>query len=276
MHWEPSPNENSILKISLITVVRNRVKTIGDTIDSVRIQNFDGLEYIVIDAVSDDGTSDVVAENSDLIQHCIREKDNGVYDALNKGIKIATGDVIGVLHADDCFASPDVLQKVASKFEDDRTDFVYGDLVYVSQDLEKVVRYWKSGLFSPSKLRYGWMPPHPTCYIRKSCFENFGAYRDDLTIAADYELLVRMLTKEELRVDYLPEILVKMRVGGLSNSSLKHRQLANYEDSMAWKINGYRVPFGLRFTKPLRKLGQFLTKPPNELFQHKRNDQPTQ
>ena len=248
--------------ISIITVVRNRVDTIGATIDSVRRQEFEDIEYIVVDAVSDDGTSTVIDANIDLVSHRICESDNGVYDAINKGISVATGDVIGVMHADDCFAHSKVLRNIAKLFDSDNPDFVYGDLVYVNQDLDRVLRYWKSGTFSKSKLRFGWMPPHPTCYIRKECFSTFGRYRDDLKIAADYELLVRMLSNEDLKVSYLPEIMVKMRVGGLSNSSLRHRQLANYEDTLAWKMNGHRVPFGLRFTKPLRKLNQFLRKPP--------------
>ena len=169
---------------------------------------------------------------------------------------------MGFLHADDFFASDSVIQSVVGQFDGSECDGVYGDLLYVSaEDPRKVIRYWRAGHFSQETLRWGWMPPHPTVYLRRDSYRMLGGFRTDLQIAADYEILVRMFAKHRLKMRYLEEILVKMRVGGKSNASLRNRMLANREDRRAWEINGMRPPTGLRFTKPLRKLSQYWRRP---------------
>lgn len=243
----------------MITAVSNCAATIGDAIDSVLRQQDVELEYIIIDGKSTDGTSDVVARYGDLITRSICEPDAGIYDALNKGIAAATGDVIGFLHADDWFADDGVLRRVSQGLADDSVEGVYGDLDYVEAGFSgRVRRRWVSGDYAVSKFRRGWMPPHPTVYLRRRCYERFGCFNDHMTTAADYELLVRMMVKYRISMRYLPGVMVKMRLGGASNTSLRNRLSANSDDRSAWLCNGLRPPWGLRLTKPLRKLPQFL------------------
>lgn len=247
-----------MIKISVITAVYNRANTIGDSIDSVLAQQGVELEYIVVDGKSTDGTSDVITRYGDCITRSICEADAGIYDALNKGIAAATGDVIGFLHADDWFAHNGVLGHVSKCLADDSVDGVYGDLDYVdASSPARVRRRWVSGDYAISKFRRGWMPPHPTVYLRRRCYERFGDFNDHMNTAADYELLVRMMVKHEISMRYLPGVMVKMRTGGASNASFRNRMSANSDDRMAWINNGLRPPWGLRLTKPLRKLPQF-------------------
>ncbi|EMI54906.1 glycosyltransferase family 2 protein [Rhodopirellula sallentina] len=251
------------MRISLITAVFNRATTIGATIESVSLQDVDGfdLEYIVVDGMSDDGTDTVVMEHARVVTKSIRESDSGIYDALNKGIAAASGDVIGFIHADDWLADPQTLARVADAMSDPDVDGVYGDLVYVDgQTPDKVHRYWRSGEYDVRKFRTGWMPPHPTVYFRRSLYERFGAFDCSIQTAADYELLVRMMVRHGARMKYIPHVMVKMRTGGASNASLKNRMQANADDRAAWVANGLKPPVGLRLTKPLRKLPQFLFK----------------
>jgi glycosyltransferase len=215
----------------------------------------------VIDGLSDDGTANVIEQYADRIDHYRREKDRGIYDALNKGIRLATGDIVGVLHADDFFAHQEVLSRVVQAFEEhSRVMGTYGDLIYVdSHDTARLVRTWRSGDYQLDRFRWGWMPPHPTVYLRRECYERFGVFRDEFHQAADYELLLRMMFVHRIQVHYIPETLVCMRVGGKSNATLSNRIRANREDAKAWIVNGIRPPVGLRFLKPFRKLRQFLT-----------------
>lgn len=252
------------MKISLVTAVYNRRGTVGAAIDSVRHQTYSDVQYITVDGMSDDGTEHEIQKNASAISLSIREPDTGIYDALNKGLKAATGEVVGFLHADDFLASGDVVQRIADEFQDDDVDAVYGDLVYVSaQHPEKAVRYWKSGEYQKNRFRRGWMPPHPTVYVRREIYEKYGMYRTDIGSQADYECLLRLMFRHSIRVAYIPEVLVRMRQGGASNVSLKNRLLANAGDREAWKVNGLRPPFGLRFTKPLSKIPQYFRKPPD-------------
>ena len=252
------------IKISIITAVYNRRRTVSAAIESVLQQDYDSIEYIVVDGMSDDGTDEVIQQHKDRIDIHVREPDDGIYDALNKGIGLATGDVIGFLHADDLLAHSSVIRSIADKLQQTEADACYGDLLYVNaEDPQKVVRYWKSGEFARKRVFYGWMPPHPTCYIKRSVYETAGKYRTDMSIAADYELLIRMMVKGQIPVAYVDDILVKMRVGGKSNRSLKNRLLANREDALAWKHNDLSAPMLLRFMKPLRKIGQYINKPSN-------------
>ena len=251
------------LKISVITAVYNRESTVADAIKSVASQNCSDLEHVVIDGMSSDGTSKIIDTNRDTIDVSIREADSGIYDALNKGIAASTGDVVGFLHADDLFADDSVIQRVQQKFQSGSYDAVYADLTYVEfEDPDRIVRYWKSGDYSVGKFRFGWMPPHPTVYVRREIYEKFGNYRIDHGSAADYECMIRLLVKHKIRVGYIPHVAVKMRVGGESNASIKNRLNANEADRKAWVENGLKPPFGLRFSKPLSKLPQFFRRPP--------------
>lgn len=251
-------------KITVITAVYNRAGTVGDAIESVLSQSYSNLEYIIVDGMSKDGTDRVVQKYSDKIDHIIREPDDGIYDALNKGVRAATGDIIGFLHADDVLAHASVLESIANAFVTHRVQAVYGDLVYVrAEPPHPIVRYWHSGPFDARKFRWGWMPPHPTVYLARECYDRWGGYRQDLDIAADYELLVRMMVANHISVAYVEDVLVNMRLGGKSNASVRNRLHANYEDRKAWELNGLPPPIGLRVTKPLRKLQQYWVRPKN-------------
>lgn len=252
------------MKISVVTAVYNREQTILDAINSVAAQDYDDLEYVIIDGLSSDGTADVISANKNVIHQSIREPDSGIYDALNKGIAASTGDVVGFLHADDLFADDSVIQRVQDKFQSGDYDAVYADLTYVDfENPNKVIRYWKSRHFRLRRFWYGWMPPHPTVYVRREIYEKFGAYRIDHGSAADYECMLRLMVKHKIRVGYIPHIAVKMRVGGESNASVKNRLNANQSDRRAWLENDLRPPVGLRFLKPLSKLPQYWRRPPN-------------
>jgi glycosyltransferase len=249
------------MHISVVTAVYNRRGTIAGAIQSVASQTCD-LEYVVIDGMSSDGTSEVINQHASCIDNSIREKDGGIYDALNKGVAVSTGDVVGFLHADDLLPDSQAIQRVQEKFHSGDFDAVYGDLMYVDFDnTKKIIRYWNSGEYKRVKFRRGWMPPHPTVYVRKEIYEKFGNYRTDLGSAADYECMIRLLYRHELRVGYIPHVQVKMRVGGESNASFKNRLNANQSDRQAWLENGFKPPFGLRFTKPLSKLPQYWQRP---------------
>ncbi|WDQ15662.1 glycosyltransferase family 2 protein [Rhodopirellula sp. P2] len=247
------------MKISVITAVYNRCETIGDALESVASQRNVDLETIVVDGDSSDGTSAVISQLGEQVSKSIREPDTGIYNALNKGLRAATGDVIGFLHADDWFADENVLADVASVLADSKFDGVYADLDYVdANDRDRVHRRWVSGVYDVRKFRRGWMPPHPTVYFRRELYDRFGLFNEELRTAADYELLVRMMVRHGANMAYLPRVTVKMRVGGASNASLTNRLNANRDDRQAWLINDLKPPIGLRFTKPLRKLPQFL------------------
>jgi glycosyltransferase involved in cell wall biosynthesis len=247
------------MKVSIITVAFNAVNTIGDTMRSVARQSYPDIEHIVIDGGSTDGTLDVIRENASRVAKLVSERDNGIYDALNKGISSATGDVIGILHSDDVFADEHVIAEYVTVFEKVKCDGVYADLEYVSrEDLRKVIRRWKSGTYRHGLFRNGWMPPHPTLFLRSDVFKRFGTFNTTLRISADYELMLRFIHKNRISLCYLPKVTVKMRTGGASNQSLSHRWLANREDRMAWKLNGLKAGMFATILKPLRKLTQFL------------------
>jgi glycosyltransferase len=192
----------------------------------------------------------------------LEESPTGIYPAINAGIRAATGSIVGVLNADDLYAAPRVLEQVHAVFDDPKVDACYGDLCYVDQrDTGRVVRYWRAGSFSRSRFRHGWMPPHPTFFLRRCMYEEHGLYRTDLGTAADYELMLRMLYKHQVRAVYLPEVLVHMRAGGASNASLGARLAAHRMDREAWRTNDLRpYPWTLA-AKPLRKLNQWWRRP---------------
>ena len=249
-------------KISIITVSFNSQSTIKHTIQSVASQDYQNKEYILIDGASTDWTLDIISFLKDKINYFVSEKDNGIYDAMNKGIKVATGEIIGILNSDDFYSNNEVLSKVANIFEETDCDCLYGDLVYVDKgDARNIVRYWKSGKFSKKKLRMGWMLPHPTFFVKKEIYEKYGLYNLKLKTAADYEMILKLLYKHNILVRYIPMILVKMRTGGTSNSSLINRIRANKEDGLAWTKNQLNKPLFIRIKKPLQKIRQFFLKP---------------
>jgi glycosyltransferase involved in cell wall biosynthesis len=244
-------------RISIITAVFNARETIGDALDSVRSQSYPDVEYIVINGASDDGTSELLTARREQINVYVNEPDSGIYDALNKGIALATGDVIGFLHADDLFADPKVLELVAREFADESVDAVYGDLVYVSKDEpDKQIRYWRAGDYSPDRLRRGWMPPHPTLYLRRSVYERMGAFDTSFHIAADYDCMLRVLDSGKINCRYIPEVLVRMRMGGKSNRSFVNIMHKSFEDYRALKKNHMGGLYAL-FCKNMSKLPQF-------------------
>ena len=247
------------MKISIITVCYNSEKTIADCITSVVNQSYDNLEYIVIDGKSTDTTMEIIASFGDQIFKVVSEKDKGMYDAINKGIRMASGDIIGVLNSDDYYTDGLVIEDVMSKFNEANADALYADLNYVDQiDTNNVVRYWKSGDYKPNSFLSGWMPPHPTFFIRKEWYLKYGEYSLELVSAADYELMLRMVLKHGARLAYLPRVIVNMRVGGMSNSSLRNRLRANKEDRKAWEMNGLTPKSYTLIFKPLRKIIQYV------------------
>lgn len=248
------------MKISIITSVYNNEETIAEAIESVLSQTYDNIEYIVVDGASKDGTVDIIQKYADKITTFVSEADKGIYDGLNKGIGLATGDVVGFLHSDDLFEDAFVVEKIAEAFQKSKADSVYGDLTYVSkEDTSKVVRFWKSGVCTLAKLKRGWMPPHPTFYVRREVYEKYGVFDTSFQIAADYDSILRFLGRESIMTHYIPEVLVKMRVGGASNKSFKNLLQKSREDVRAMKKNGVGH-LGTLFAKNASKLPQFFKK----------------
>lgn len=245
--------------ISIITATFNSEAFIKGAIQSLNQQSYPWVEHLIMDGASTDRTLAIIEEEQTPKQRFFSSKDRGIYDALNKGIAQAKGEVIGILHSDDLFASAEVLQKVAGLFQaDDTLMAVYGDLQYVDRkNIHKVIRHWQAGTFQQGDFLWGWMPPHPTLFIRKVCFEQFGNYNLQFTSAADYELILRFLYQHQIKTIYIPEVLVKMRVGGLSNKSINNRWKANIEDRNAMKKNGIPFPYLTAVLKPLRKINQY-------------------
>lgn len=248
------------LKFSIITASYNRKEFIESCIGSVLGQTFPDIEYIIIDGGSTDGTLDVISsfphdEARDL--RVISKPDNGIYDALNKGIRMATGDVIGFLHADDLYATDNVLRTVAWCFERQNVDSCYGDLLYVDKnDTNKTIRCWKSSAFDSTLLRKGWMPPHPTFFVKRTVYEKCGGFDTTFRIAADYELMIRFLGKHGISTSYIPELLVKMRVGGASNRSVSNVIRKSSEDYRIIRRHNIGGLAAL-FQKNLSKIPQF-------------------
>ncbi|MDF2187079.1 glycosyltransferase family 2 protein [Paraflavitalea sp. CAU 1676] len=248
------------MTISIITATYNSAETVRDTLTSVARQDHPSIEHIIIDGVSKDGTLDIV-KDFPHVARIVCEKDRGIYDAMNKGLKVATGDVVGILNSDDFYNNDQVLSRVMAAFEDPAIDVVYGDLQYVRKnDVYVVTRHWKSGRYKRKYFYYGWMPPHPTFFVRRRIYEQVGVFNTDLRSAADYEMMLRILVRHDAKAGYIPEVLVKMRAGGMSNASLKNRLRANREDRMAWALNDLKPFFFTTWLKPVRKIFQFITR----------------
>ena len=247
------------MKVSLITIAYNSAETIEDTIKSIVAQDYSNIEYIIIDGGSTDKTLSIVDKFKDSITTIISEPDKGIYDAMNKGVQNATGDIVGILNSDDIYADNKVVSSIVEAIGN--KDSIYADLVYVDRDnTDKITRYWKSGKYRKGIFKKGWMPPHPTFFIKKSCYNQYGTYNLQLKSAADYELMLRMLHKYNISVAYLPEVITKMRVGGQSNVTLLNRLKANKEDKLAWVINDLQPGPLTLIMKPVRKIGQFFKK----------------
>ena len=246
------------MKVSIITVCYNSENTIEHSINSVLAQDYPHIEYIIIDGNSRDNTKSIIDKYKDKIARFVSEKDEGIYDAMNKGISMATGDVIGILNSDDFYKDNTVISKVVNLFVVQNPNAVYGDLVYVAKEnTQKIVRYWKAGEYKEGMFLQGWMPPHPAFFVKRNIYQEYGGFNTQLKSAADYELMLRFIHKEKIKVSYLPEVLIKMRAGGESNVSLVNRIRANQEDHLAWKLNGLKPGKLTLLLKPLSKIKQF-------------------
>jgi len=246
------------MKISIVTICYNSAATIEDTIKSVFSQNYSDIEYIIIDGGSKDGTLEIVNKYKDKISKIISEPDKGLYDAMNKGIKMATGDVIGILNSDDFFAGNDVLSKVANAFTVE-IDLCYGNIEYIDRvDTNKKVRFWRAGEYKKGKLNNGWIMPHPAVFVRRNLYEKFGLFNLEFRIAADYELLLRFFT-HDIKVKYIDETLVRMREGGFSALSFKRRKAGWEELKKAWASNGLKLPRFFIIRRLLSKINQYLS-----------------
>ncbi len=248
------------MTISIITATYNAEKTIESAIRSISDQSYSDIEYIIVDGGSTDSTLKVIEKHKDHIQHLISEPDQGIYDAINKGISIATGEIIGVLHADDLFYDNDIIKQIAQEFIQGNYSGVYGDLQYVNaQNTNKVIRYWKSCDYKLSLLKLGWMPPHPTLFVRKEVFNNIGKYSLKYKIAADYDFILRLFSNPTYSFKYIPQVITKMRVGGASNKNIKNIIQKSKEDISALKQNKIGGVSTLIW-KNLSKIPQFFKK----------------
>lgn len=246
------------MKISIITVVYNNEKTIADAIESVMAQTYPDIEHIIVDGKSKDNTMQVVDRYREHLGKIISEKDEGLYDAMNKGIRAATGDVIGILNSDDFFNKPDVIGKIAAAFKaDNELQATIGDIVFINGE-NKVVRHYSAKRWRPGRFAWGYMPPHPSFFVKRALFDKLGYYKMGYHIAADYELLIRFLAVGKIRWKYLPLITTRMRMGGKSTKNLKSNQILNQEILRACKENGLRSNYLKIYSKYFIKPFEFL------------------
>ncbi len=254
MRYNDKPN---IVKVSIITATYNSAATLEDTMKSVLAQSYAGIEYIVVDGDSKDGTQDIIRRNEPLFKGHLRwvsEKDRGIYDAMNKGIRMATGDVVGILNSDDYFTSPDVIEQIAGAFADPTIDAVYGDIHFIREGQpDKIFRYYSSKPFRPLWLRFGFMPAHPSFYCRREVFDKAGLYKTDYKIGSDYEMMVRLFMVHKIKAKYLPIDFVTMRTGGASTKNVKSRLQLIKDDVRGCRENGI-------YTNPLMISMKFLYK----------------
>lgn len=249
--------KKNFMKVSIITSCYNRVTTIRSAIESVLAQDYDNIEFIVVDGASTDGTLEIIREYIDRISIIISESDDGMYEAINKGIRAATGDVIGLLHSDDFFYDNGVVSRIVERLEATKADLLYGDGLFVNpNNTSKVVRNWIGGNYRLWKVRHGWLPLHPTCYIRREVMLRLGLYNESYKIAADSDLLVRYLITGNLSVTYLKEYIVRMRMGGLSTDSAKRKKMWD-EDIRVYASHGL-WPTLTKLEKMAWKVPQFI------------------
>jgi len=245
------------VNISLITVTFNAADTIEKCINSVVGQTYPHLEYIIVDAQSTDGTLAIVNKYQRYIRHIISEPDKGIYDGMNKGIALATGDIVGVLNADDHFAADDVLAQVARAFKTSGADIIYGDIDYIDKN-NKIIRKWRSGQYKHGHFNRGWMPPHPSFYAKRQLFMSLGMYQLQYSSATDYELMLRFIHTHKVKTHYLNKVMVKMLVGGVSNKNIGNRINAWRHDFKAMKSHNLAFPYLLVILKPIRKIIQYI------------------
>ena len=249
------------MKISVITVVYNNARTIKDAIDSVIAQDYNDIEYIVIDGGSTDGTVDIIKSYGNKISHFISEKDKGLYDAMNKGIKLATGDIVGTLNSDDFFHNTSVLSDIAKAFIPNGPDAVVGDIVFIKDGQpDKVLRKYSSAKWHPGRFAWGYMPAHPSFYARKHLFDTLGLYKTDYRIASDYELLIRYLYVNKVNWQYIPVITTKMRPGGASTQGIKSILILNREIARACRENNIYSNYLMIYSKYIFKPFEFIFK----------------
>ncbi|WP_115461234.1 glycosyltransferase family 2 protein [Winogradskyella aurantiaca] len=251
------------MKVSLITATFNSEFTIKSCLDSVASQSYDDIEHLIIDGGSTDQTVSIVEDHATIHTNVsvVSEPDNGIYDALNKGIDRASGDIIGFVHSDDVLNSPDTISLIIENFQKNNPDGVYGDLKYVDhRDLAKTKRYWKSSKFHKNLLNRGWMPPHPTLFLRNQIYASYGLFDTKFKIAADYDFILRIFNKPGHTYNYIPEVFVLMRVGGESNKSIRNIIEKSKEDYLALKGNNMRFPFLILLKKNIQKVPQWFIK----------------
>lgn len=250
------------MKITVITVCYNSAGTLADTLASVREQSYPGIEHIVVDGASSDESMEIIRANGQHVAKVVSEPDHGIYDAMNKGIQLATGDVVGFLNSDDVFAHNDVVTRIAQTMLKPSVDACYGDLVYVAEnDMSKVVRYWKSRKYRHGMFERGWVPAHPTFYARRELYQKFGGFDLDMRLAADFDILLRFFEAHRISSAYIPEVLVRMRLGGATNGSFGNVFRQNREIARAFRKNGLNVGLKPFVFKLMSRLTQFVRKP---------------
>lgn len=244
------------MKISIITVVWNNATTIKDAIDSVLGQTYENIEYIVVDGVSTDGTVEIVQSYGDRISTFVSEKDKGLYDAMNKGLRLATGDIVGILNSDDFYIDEFVIEKIVKEFEDKSVDSVYADLVFVKpDDLDKTVRYFDSSSCGPENFKYALYPAHPTFFVKKWVYDKYGVFKTDYKIGADFDIMARFLHTQKISYSYIKEPIIKMRVGGVS-TSFSSIWINSMEQLRVCRENGIRTNiFKILMKYPIKLLG---------------------
>lgn len=246
------------MTLSIITATYNSANTVADTLASVQKQTYTNVEHIIVDGCSTDNTLAII-KNAHHQGTIVSEKDNGIYDAMNKGISLTHGEIVGILNSDDFFAHEKVLERVVDVFNTTGCDAVYGDLFFVHpNNPSKILRKWIAGGYDVNLFLKGWMPPHPTFFVKRSVYEKYGVFNTSLKSSADYELLLRFLYMHKINVQYLPEVLVNMRSGGQSTKSISNRIRAHKEDYLAWSLNGLKPRWFTLLLKPVRKIKQFL------------------
>ncbi len=249
------------MKVSIVTVCLNSAKTIEDTINSILSQDYKDIEYIVVDGGSTDGTLDILAKYRSRIQKCISEPDNGIYAAMNKGIRLSTGEIIAVLNSNDVYANKTILADMVEFIQRNDLDAAYGDLVYVDHNnTDRVTRFWKTGNYRTGAFRYGWVIPHPTFFCRKRFFEELGCFDEEFQIAADFELMLRFVERHQIRVGYMPRTIVRMRTGGRANA-LRGIIRGNWEIIRSFRLNNLRLSPWFLVVKPTIKISQLLRIP---------------
>jgi len=249
------------MKVSIITVCFNIAETIEQTIKSVLGQDYKDIEYIIVDGRSTDGTLDIINRYKNRIANIISEPDNGIYDAMNKGLRSSTGDILATLNGDDVYADQTTVSQMAEFIQHNGLDAAYGDLIYVDRhDTGQVKRFWKPGPYKKGAFCHGWVIPHPTFFCRKEIFEKFGYFNDTLQIAADFELMLRLIEKHQIKIDYMEKVIVKMGTGGKANV-LRGIIQGNREIIRSFRLNGLRLSPWFFVRKPITKISQLVRRP---------------